>query len=51
LINNAAKANAKMVAEKLKSNCPILSELVKKGTLKIIPAYYSLETGAVEILS
>jgi carbonic anhydrase len=51
LINNAAKANAKMVAEKLTSNSPILSELVKKGTLKIIPAYYSLETGAVEILS
>jgi carbonic anhydrase len=51
LINNAAKANAKMVAENLKLNSPILSELIEKGTLKIVPAYYSLETGTIDILS
>jgi len=49
--NSAARANAKMVAEQLKASTPILAALVRRGRLKVVPAYYDLESGSVEILS
>jgi carbonic anhydrase len=30
---------------------PIIAELVKNGTVKIVGAYYDMETGAVEFLN
>ena len=51
LVNNAAKANARIITERLKSSKPILTELIRMGKLKIVAAYYDLETGAVEVLS
>ena len=50
IVNNAARLNAKMVSEQLSCTTPILSELVHKDYLRIVPAYYDLETGVVEIL-
>ena len=51
LVNNAAKANARIITERLKSSKPILTELIRMGKLKIVAAYYDLESGAVEVLS
>jgi carbonic anhydrase len=51
LANNAARANAKIVAEQLKCSKPVLSDLVSEGKLNVVPAFYDLDTGVVEILS
>jgi len=51
IVNNAAKLNAKMVSERLRRTTPILSDLVHRALLKIVPAYYDLGTGGVELLS
>ena len=50
LVDNTAKANAKMVSEQLSQSTPVLSELVVKSNLKIAAAYYDLETGEIEVL-
>lgn len=49
LLANSVRENAKMVAKKLKASGPILSEYVEDGRLKVIGAYYDLDTGAVTI--
>lgn len=51
LINNAAKANAKMITEKLPLSGPILAERVNTGKLKVVAAFYDLDTGVVEVIS
>jgi len=51
LINNAAKVNAKMIAEKLSLSAPIMAENVNTGKLKIVAAFYDLDTGVVEVIS
>jgi len=51
LANNAARANTKIVTEQLKCSKPVLSKLVNKGKLNIVPAFYDLDTGVVEIIS
>ena len=50
LVNNAARANAVMVAEKLKSSKPVLSELVRSGKLTIEAAFYDIKSGKVEFI-
>lgn len=49
-VDNAVRANVRMVVEQLKSSQPVLSHLVKEGKLQIVGAYYDLDTGKVEIL-
>ncbi len=49
-LEEASKANVLAEVEALKRLTPILSEYVKEGKIKIIPAYYHLETGQVEFL-
>ncbi len=39
--------NAEAVVEELKNSEPILAPLVKKGELKIVGAYYDIDTGKV----
>ena len=46
---NAVKSNVKMTAEKIKGAGPILTEPIEDGLLKIVGAYYDLDTGAVEM--
>src|SRR2546428_5927950 len=41
------KANVKDVAQALRSSTPILKPKVDSGELKVVGAYYSLDTGAV----
>jgi carbonic anhydrase len=50
LVNNAARANAVMVADKLKSSKPVLSELVRSGKLTIVAAFYDIKSGKVEFI-
>ena len=49
-IDNAVRANARDIAKRLQSAGPIITPLVQSGELKIVPAYYSLDTGQVELL-
>ncbi len=51
LVENIARANAKMSSEQLRQSSPILSNLVNKGSLAIVSAFYSLNSGEVEIIS
>ena len=50
-VNNAARANANIVTEQLKRSKPVLSKLVSDGKLDVVPAFYDIDTGVVEILS
>ena len=49
-VNDVVKKNALMMAESVLEKSVILREAVEKGTLKIIPAYYHLDSGEVEFL-
>jgi carbonic anhydrase len=50
LVDNAIRANASLVVNRIKSSKPILAEMVNKGEIEVIGAYYNIETGAVELL-
>ena len=50
LLDNAIRANAKLVAEQLRNDDPTLSSRVESGQLKIVAAYYHLATGRIEVL-
>jgi carbonic anhydrase len=49
-VENACKANARLQANRLKAS-PVIDQLIQENKLKVVPAYYDLDTGAVEILS
>jgi len=40
-----------MTVEKLNASPPVLSELVEKGKLKIVGAYYEINAGTVEFFN
>jgi carbonic anhydrase len=46
----ATKANAKIQAGLLRTSSPVLAEMVGKGQLKIVAAYYDVASGAVSML-
>jgi carbonic anhydrase len=50
-LDNAIRANIRRTVEDLKTSQPILGDLVKAGTLKVVGALYSLDTGKVEIVA
>jgi carbonic anhydrase len=50
LIDNSIKENARLVAATISSSKPILSKMVEDGKIAIVPAYYSIDTGMVELL-
>ena len=50
LVDNPIRANTTLVVGKIKTSKPILAEMVEKGEIEVIGAYYNIETGAVEIL-
>jgi carbonic anhydrase len=49
LLDSCILANVKMVAEKIRKTPPILSEKVEDGMLKVVGAYYDLDSGAVNM--
>jgi len=50
LLDNAVRANVRKAVGELKSSHPTLSMLVREGKLKIIGAYYDLDTGKVDVI-
>jgi carbonic anhydrase len=46
----AIRANAKIQAGLLRSSSPVLGELIGRGQLKIVAAFYDLASGAVTML-
>lgn len=46
---NAVKANARAMSAYLKTT-PVLGGLIKDGKLKVVPGYYNLKSGKVDIL-
>jgi carbonic anhydrase len=46
----ASKANAKIQAGLLRTSSPVLAEMIGKGQLKIVAAYYDVASGAVSML-
>ena len=51
LLDNAVRANVKIVVEELKSSRPILADLFKDNKLKIVGGRYDLESGKVDIIA
>ncbi len=49
-INDIVKKNAKNSVEELKNRSTILKNAISNGGLKVIPAYYNLNTGEVDFI-
>ncbi len=49
-IEDIAIENARLTADKLNTDSKIIADAINTGDLKIIPAFYSLETGKVDFL-
>lgn len=49
-VNEVAKKNAELTGRDLVNRSSIIGEAVKSGNLKIVPAYYNLDTGKVDFL-
>lgn len=47
---NSVKANVKYVVNQLKQYSPVLYDLVQKGEIEIVGAYYNLASGKVDFL-
>ena len=47
----SARELALMMAEKVAGSEPIISDYVTQGKVKVVPMYYSLESGAVSLLN
>jgi hypothetical protein len=50
LVNNASKELARLISETIARSEPIIADLVRNGSVKIVPAYYDLMSGEVEFL-
>ena len=51
VLDNAVRVNIRQVVTQLRDQSALLEARLGKGLLKAVGAYYSLDTGAVEILS
>jgi len=49
-ITDVVKKNAELNAQELVSRSSIISNAVNNGTVKIVPAYYNLDSGKVDFL-
>lgn len=50
LLENSVKANVAIVADALTHSKPVLEQLIDKGTVKVVGAYYDLDDGLVQFL-
>jgi len=50
-VNAVVKVNAHLTSKQLLSRSHIIADAVEKNTLKVIPAYYNLGTGAVDFFA
>jgi len=49
-VNDVVKKNAELTATELSLRSSIIADSVKSGKVKIVPAYYNLDTGKVDFL-
>lgn len=49
-VNDVVKTNASMTAQALLDRSSIIREFVESGKVKILPAYYNLDSGKVDFL-
>ncbi len=49
-ISDVIKTNAKLTLKELTNRSSIIGDAVSKGDVKIVPAYYNLDTGKVDFL-
>ena len=50
LIDNAIRENARLAAGIIASSGPMLGKMVHEGKIAVVPAYYDIDTGMVELL-
>lgn len=48
-LDKTVRLNAKKITEQLKTSQPILAAMFEKGELSIVPAYYSIDSGVVDM--
>jgi carbonic anhydrase len=51
LVTNTVKENARRTVARILEGSPIIAGLVKSGKVKVLPAYYELDTGKVAFLA
>lgn len=51
LVENAIRNNIDMVVDTIKNSEPVMAKSVKEGKVKVIGAYYDLDSGVVEFTS
>ena len=49
LLCSSVKGNARMVAEKIKKSSPLITDSIESGMLRVVGAYYELESGVVTL--
>jgi carbonic anhydrase len=49
-VNDVVKVNAEMTSKELAARSAIISGAIAKGDLKIVPAYYNLDSGKIDFL-
>jgi len=49
-INDVAKLNAELTVRELKNRSEIIKNAIDKGDVKVVPAYYNLDSGKVDFL-
>ncbi|WP_339648312.1 carbonic anhydrase [uncultured Salegentibacter sp.] len=49
-VNDVVKKNAQLTAEELKTRSTIIKDAADSGKVKIVPAYYNLDSGKVDFL-
>jgi carbonic anhydrase len=49
LLCSSVKSNARMVAEKLRKSSPVLTDPIENGILRVVGAYYELDSGLVTL--
>jgi carbonic anhydrase len=50
MLNESAKKNVELTISDILKGSPVISELVKSGSLKIVGAFYDLTTGKVSFM-
>jgi carbonic anhydrase len=49
-VEAVGRANARIQADLLATASPVIAEMIKQGTLKVVAGYYALATGQVTLL-
>ncbi|MEL6655184.1 MAG: carbonic anhydrase [Bacteroidota bacterium] len=49
-VNDVVRTNAKLTVEELQGRSAIIDGAVKEGKLKVVPAYYNLDSGKIDFL-